>query len=146
MVSAQEWQQKKDDKLLTDVEPRVVPDLVSKKFPKTLRLRANTEFQLHFKTATKKIVNSHFIALIKSNNLGRPRIGISLTKKKIASAAERNRIKRIVRESFRHKQDQLPPVDIVIVAKHKIQDTPSELLRTKLEQQWQEIIAFYRKA
>lgn len=50
------------------------------------------------------------------NQLGHSRLGISIGKKKVASAAERNRIKRLLREVFRLAKSELPiGVDLVIV-------------------------------
>lgn len=45
-----------------------------------------------------------------------PRLGISVGRKKIRSAAARNRVKRAIREAFRLNKAELPPgVDLVVV-------------------------------
>ena len=46
----------------------------------------------------------------------RPRIGITVPAK-VANAVIRNRIKRWVREAFRSVAGDLPPVDVVVIAR-----------------------------
>ncbi|WP_422924643.1 ribonuclease P protein component [Singulisphaera sp. PoT] len=50
------------------------------------------------------------------NGLGYPRLGISVGRKKIRSAAARNRVKRLLREAFRLGKEELPAgIDLIIV-------------------------------
>lgn len=50
------------------------------------------------------------------NHLHRPRLGV-ITTKRVGKAVRRNRVKRLLREFFRHHKGNLPPKDIVIIAK-----------------------------
>ncbi|VEH66181.1 ribonuclease P [Rodentibacter pneumotropicus] len=52
--------------------------------------------------------------LARENNLEHPRLGLTVAKKHLKRAHDRNRIKRLVRESFRLYQHQLPACDFVL--------------------------------
>ncbi|MCT9846962.1 ribonuclease P protein component, partial [Leclercia adecarboxylata ATCC 23216 = NBRC 102595] len=63
-----------------------------------------------------------FTILCRQNSLGHPRIGINVAKINVKRAHERNRIKRLTRESIRLRQHELPSMDFVVVAKKGVAD------------------------
>ncbi|MDP1148299.1 ribonuclease P protein component, partial [Klebsiella pneumoniae] len=46
----------------------------------------------------------------------------------VKSAHERNRIKRLTRERFRLRQNELPPMDFVVVAKRGVAELDNRAL------------------
>lgn len=61
-------------------------------------------------------------------------------KRVAAHAVTRNRIKRVIRESFRAKQNELQGLDIVVIARHQC-DTLSKIeLRKGLDKLWEKLI------
>jgi ribonuclease P protein component len=65
------------------------------------------------------------------------RLGISVSKRVAAHAVERNRIKRIARDSFRRCRLQLPAGDYVLLAQRDAAGASSEALRAALASLWQ---------
>jgi len=72
----------------------------------------------------------------RQNSLGHPRIGLTVAKKHVKRAHERNRIKRLTRESFRLRQHELPAMDFVLVAKKGIAELDNQSLTEVLEKLW----------
>lgn len=72
----------------------------------------------------------------RQNSLGHPRIGLTVAKKNVKRAHERNRIKRLTRESFRLRQHELPSMDFVVVAKKGVADLDNRALSEALEKLW----------
>ena len=80
-----------------------------------------------------------FTVLAKPNDRNRARLGLTIAKKKIKKAAGRNRVKRLIRESFRHHQHQLPDVDLVIMAKNGTAEFDNAELTKQLAKLWRKI-------
>ena len=94
-------------------------------FTKADRILKRREF-IALGESGRRIQNEHFIANFSPNQLGRSRIGITVTKK-VGPAVKRNRIKRLVREYFRLSRHQLTGHwDINIIAKRQAADFSSE--------------------
>lgn len=111
-------------------------------FKKTQRLLNKSDYDHVFNQA-KKIVTTDFILLTRENNLGYARLGLALSKKMIAKAHDRNRIKRLLRECFR--QTQLPAVDIIFLARSGVAKQEKMSINSRLNQTWEKLTSCYSK-
>lgn len=57
----------------------------------------------------------------------------------VGNAARRNRIRRIVRESFRLHQHELPAVDVIVNARAAARDADNDKLFASLKRLWGQI-------
>lgn len=86
-------------------------------FDKSQRLLRPDEFKAVFDAPIKKIHTPHLLAFIGKSDKSSARLGLAITKKKLKKAVDRNRIKRITREAFRHHCPALIPIDVVLIVK-----------------------------
>ena len=77
-----------------------------------------------------------FTVLCRRNDLEIARLGLAISKKNCRKAAGRNRIKRVVRESFRHHQQELSGLDIVVMNKRSTADATNAVLFDSLTGHW----------
>ncbi len=69
-------------------------------------------------------------AFTRPNTLvGSPRIAIIVAKRYVKHAVKRNRIKRTIKESFRHHKHELAGIDIVIRVYKDVNDLDNQNLR-----------------
>lgn len=102
-----------------------MPDLVYL-FPKNYRLRKRWEFEA-LKHNGESVQNHLFIFNYAQNStIQAPRLGITVTRK-TGNAVVRNRIKRLVRETFRKNRHKLTHnYDINVIAKRQVRDRSSK--------------------
>ena len=91
--------------------------------PKEARLRKRAEF-LRVYEQGNRIEGRYMTVFILPNALDRHRVGITATKKAIGKAHDRNRAKRLLRETFRLSRLELaavePKLDVVLNARRAI--------------------------
>jgi ribonuclease P protein component len=101
-------------------------------FPKQVRLLKKKQFQETL-AAEQPLWGQYYVCYYRLSGLGYPRLGILITKKKCRLAVGRNRIKRQIRESFRHYQEKLPDYDVVMVARQSAAQANKYELRQCLD-------------
>lgn len=89
----------------TGVSPR-------KTFPKSARLLKRSDFRFR---PYQKFFTDRFSFYFKKDGLGR--LGISISKKVLKKASDRNRVKRLLREVYRELRAEIPLVDLHVVGK-----------------------------
>jgi len=77
-----------------------------------------------------------FTVLYRRNNLERARLGLAVSKKNCRLAVGRNRIKRIVRESFRKHQGDLAGIDVVVLNQAGTHKADNKALFDSLAGHW----------
>ena len=74
--------------------------------------------------------------------VGTARLGIAVSKRNLRLAVERNRIKRLVRESFRTSDIRDLSLDIVVLPRNAVRDADPARLRRTLQQRWDSLRTF----
>ena len=79
-------------------------------------LKKNSDFKIVY-THGKSYANKYLVMYVLENNLGKNRIGISVSKK-VGNSVVRHRVTRLIRESYRLQENIFnSSLDIVIVAR-----------------------------
>ena len=100
-----------------------------------IKLLISSDYQFVFSKA-RRFGNHAFTVLARENGLAHPRLGLAISKKCAKNAVDRNRIKRIFRESFRLNQQQLVAVDIIAMCKPSALKLEKSEIRRQIELQW----------
>jgi len=108
---------------------------VSASFTRELRLLDATQYKYVFAKA-RRFGNQNFTLLVRVNEESHARMGLAIAKKAVKRAVDRNRIKRIIRESFRHMQYDLPNIDVVIMCRPSAVPLKKEEIRQQFDKQW----------
>ncbi|MBW2561133.1 MAG: ribonuclease P protein component [Deltaproteobacteria bacterium] len=88
-------------------------------FGKKERVRKRGQY-LNIYRRGGRVHSTNFIVILSPNPSGEKRLGVAVSKK-VGNAAQRNRIKRLIREFFRLNKDGLPDSkDMVIIAKQDV--------------------------
>jgi ribonuclease P protein component len=107
----------------------------SGRFGKTRRLLDEKAFARVFRNASRS-KDRQFTVLYTHNNMDFPRLGLAISKRHCRKATERNRVKRLIRESFRQHQAMLSGLDIVVMNQPATAGASNKTLFDSLEEHW----------
>ena len=110
--------------------------MVKKPFDKRVRLIDSSDFSTVFADAPIRVSSADLLILAKQTGYDRPRLGIVVAKKHVKLANQRNRLKRVIRESFRHQQHDLPNVDIIVLVRKSAMGKDNKTLSRTLHKLW----------
>jgi len=113
--------------------------MVTYEFNRESRLLTPDQFQSVFKKPIR-FGTSHITILVTHNSNEINRLGLAIAKKRVKLAVQRNRIKRLIRESFRLNQHYLPHIDIVVMVKSGTDKLDNKEINQQLEKIWRKII------
>lgn len=108
-------------------------------FPKQVRLLNAADYKAVFSNAECKVSCRFFLILASKNNWTHSRLGLVIAKKNVAKAVQRNRVKRIVREFFRQHGDQLPGLDLVVLARKDIDTLQNSQINARFASLWKDL-------
>jgi ribonuclease P protein component len=102
------------------------------------RLRTKRDFETVYGDS-RRFDDRFFGLRVRVNKAKQARIGLAVAVKVAGNAVRRNRIRRLIRETFRLAQHELPPVDVVVTAKIPAREAPAPALRASLAGLWQRV-------
>ena len=114
-------------------------------FSTDVRIHCADDYKSVFDGALFKVHQPHFLFLAKISEQPKSRLGIVVAKKKVRRAHERNRIKRLARESFRLHQQNIELLDIVVMPKMGIDTISNAELHQQLQFAWQKLQRLVKK-
>lgn len=113
-------------------------------FPRENRLTRPSEFQRVFERGRhRRIAVTGLFARVREGTQAQARLGFALSKRSLKRAVDRNRVKRLVRESFRLHRQQLPVVDVVIISQSEVASLDNAVILHQLDVLWQQLRRYY---
>jgi ribonuclease P protein component len=108
-------------------------------FPKLSRLLSAKDYGPVFKQPNFRVSSRYLLMLAKSSDSSASRLGIVVAKKNIPKAVQRNRIKRLLRESFRIRKLDFATIDLVVLAKKGFDALENHEIRAQIDTLFQEL-------
>lgn len=106
------------------------------RFQRWARLNDPLQYRQVFERAIRSSDRA-FTVLARENSCGYARLGLAISRKCAARAVARNRIKRLVRESFRLAQHELTALDIVVTCKPVVNTMTNQEVAAALQAHWE---------
>lgn len=107
-------------------------------FPRCLRLVTKAHYKSVFDKSAK-VNQRHLLVLFKPNQKPYARLGLVIGKRVANLAVARNRIKRVIRESFRLNQEQLKGLDVVVIGRQQCDKLDKANLRRGIDKLWEKL-------
>ena len=108
-------------------------------FGKNRRLLKSSDYTEVFDNNSVRVAHPNLLILSEPNGTETSRLGLVIGKKNVPTAVTRNKIKRVVRETFR--LTELPvAVDLVFLARKDLGKLSSTELATLITQSWGRLI------
>ena len=107
-------------------------------FPRQARLLSGIQFKRVF-AARRAESNRYFRihwAVPGEEGSVQPRLGLAVSKRVARRAVDRNRIRRMARETFRRRRCRLLKADYVVLARPPAADADKQALKVALDQLW----------
>lgn len=122
-------------------KPLIITDPLTtgRRFSRKVRLLSKRDFQSVFQSKACRSSDNKITVLAHNNGLNYARLGLAISKRYARKAVSRNRIKRLIRESFRQHQHLLTGLDIVVLNRAETPRATNSILFYSLKNHWQQI-------
>lgn len=116
--------------------------MTSYTFTRELRLLTPAQFKSVFSNPIKAS-SAEITLLAIPNSEQHPRLGLTVAKRYVKRANQRNRIKRVIRDSFRLNQHDIPHLDIVVLVRNGVMEMENAEINKLIEKLWRKLIRRY---
>ncbi|MEL4390851.1 ribonuclease P protein component [Shewanella xiamenensis] len=116
--------------------------MTSYTFTRELRLLTPAQFKSVFSNPIKAS-SAEITLLAIPNSEQHPRLGLTVAKRYVKLANQRNRIKRVIRDSFRLNQHNIPHLDIVVLVRNGVMEMENAELNKLIEKLWRKLSRRY---
>lgn len=111
---------------------------MARRFGRARRLLNGRDFQGVFDRSNRS-ADSYLTVLACGNGTRQSRLGLAIARRRVRRSVDRNRIKRVARESFRHHGHLLQGLDLVVMARSDAARQPTAVLHASLVNHWQNL-------
>jgi ribonuclease P protein component len=144
----------------SDCARLVSNDAARLRLPAERRIRRKSEFDAAYAHG-QRLGNGFFAVTVYSfaqegprkeglqvtgSRVGGPRIGLAVAVRIAGGSVQRNRIRRVIRESFRLHQHELPAADFVVSARARSRGASGPELRAALDALWKKVAGVCAKS
>jgi len=108
-------------------------------FGRSKRLLTQAAYKAVFDDSPYRVSHRNLLMLARPNGLKEARLGLIVAKKNVRLAVKRNRIKRVVRDSFRLNQQTLVTLDIIFLARRGLDRLEPAVQQQLLLDSWRKL-------
>jgi ribonuclease P protein component len=107
-------------------------------FPAQLRVRRKADFDTAYRVG-RRFGDNLLSMTVRPNTAGVPRLGLAIAARTVGNSVARNRLRRLIRESFRLVQRELPQVDVIVGARAGVRVATAPRVRESLASLWNKV-------
>ena len=108
-------------------------------FGRSKRLLTKAAYKAVFDDSPYRVSHRNLLMLARPNGLKEARLGLIVAKKNVRLAVKRNRIKRVVRDSFRLNQRTVETLDIIFLARRGLDKLEPAVQQKLLLESWRKL-------
>ena len=116
---------------MVDTRPRL-------QFRRRMRLLTASDYERVFQHPQRSSGKA-LTVLARQSGRESARLGLAIPRKQIRKAVERNRIKRLIRESFRRHQELLRGLDVVVIGRSDLEKKNTQGVFECLQNHWWQV-------